>query len=210
MTSHDRRIRSMQKNSTKRVGEKLVQCLRAAPLPRRFHYSSSSLGERTTVLPFFFPSDWKEKILEGIRERWSASLRGVSTVLSSMASPCSLHGLLTESGSRHCFTAESPEHNSAPLYSRSRSFSFFFLFVARIFSLFFCLSDPSVSSVCDSWYSCGLENVLLLLKKSGVECLGPCDCWSIHEIYLWNWNSRNLPYRTFATLRIANLSNFVS
>lgn len=137
MTSHDRRIRSMQKNSTKRVDEKLVQCLRAAPLPRRFHYSSSSLGERTTVLPFFFPSDWKEKILEGIRERWSASLRGVSTVLSSVASPCSLHGLLTESGSRHCFTAESPEHNSAPLYSRSRSFSFFFLFVARIFSLFF-------------------------------------------------------------------------
>ena len=61
----------------------------------------------------------------------------VSTVLSS-ASPYSRHGLLTESGSRHCFNhRESPEHNSAPLYYiQPRSFIQLFLPLRRSFFFF--------------------------------------------------------------------------
>lgn len=91
-----------------------------------YSISDERTSERTNV---FHPIE--KKRFEEVRETFerAASRRSYLT-----ASPCSRHGLLTESGSLHCFTTESPEHNSAPLYSRSRSFSFFFLFSGRFFS----------------------------------------------------------------------------
>lgn len=142
----------------RRVGENPAQCLRAAPLPRRIHYSSLSVNEPRLFFPhaLLSPRSIEKKRFKEVRERSSAR-RGVSTFLSNAASPCSRHGLLTESDSRHCFSTESPVHNSAPLYSQSRSFNFFFLFVAPVFVwlflflfmifLFFVLPSPrSVST----------------------------------------------------------------
>lgn len=124
-------------------------------------------------LPFFFlsfsPSDWKEKVLEENITR----LCTVSTVLSS-ASPYSRHGLLTESGSRHCFNHRESRAQQCSIVLYPASFiqlflplrrSFFFPRFRRCFFFFFFFFTAGGLTLVDkrdSRFSFRLDNFLSL------------------------------------------------
>ena len=142
---NNRCIRSSRNNGTKSSWKSgtMYPCLRhyhAISIIPRWTNFSSAFSFLLFLFSFFLSFFLSSFLSLHPIERKKGILRAsavVSTVLSS-ASPYSRHGLLTESGSRHCFNhRESPEHNSAPLYYiQPRSFIQLFLPLRRSFFFF--------------------------------------------------------------------------
>ena len=125
-----------------------AQCLRTAPLPRPFPLFPLFLRRRTSHpflhFPCFHPIEEERKVLSRTEE-----IGGVSTVLSSAGDAFPPRALATHRRIVNwirqppLFHRREPEHNSVPLYSRSRSFCFFLPLRRSYPPFFFC----SLSSV---------------------------------------------------------------